>query len=184
MLRNQANLGKGASLARGLARALKHRPSGVITLDGDGQHRAADIVRMIECAHPGRIVIGSRRAGRHTSPPLRYAANRFADFWISLASGEAVDDSQSGFRLYPAELLRALEGDFPKASGFAFESELLIAAARLGFATVAVPIPAIYGLRASHFRPVLDSLKIAVGVARMGLRAPNPRPGSARERIR
>ena len=169
VLRNSINLGKGASLARGLAYALKSGPSGVITLDGDGQHRAQDIFGVIECAyaHPGRVVIGSRRAGRDTSPRLRYAANRLADFWVSLASGCAVDDSQSGFRLYPAELLRRLGGNFPKASRFAFESELLIEAARLGFATVAVPIPAIYGLRrASHFRPVIDSLKIAFAVAR------------------
>lgn len=165
VLRNPVNRGKGASLLRGFVQAIALGPAGILTIDGDGQHRPEDIFRMIDRAGPGRVVIGSRRGGRRTSPALRYAANRFADFWISRAAGNAVDDSQSGFRLYPVELFSRLGGNFPKACRFAFESALLIEAGRLGFSTVAVPIPAIYGLkRASHFRPVVDTLRIAVAV--------------------
>ena len=54
------------------------------------------------------------------------------------------------------------------APGFAFESEILIEAARLGFSTVAVDIPTIYGSvlrRPSHFRPVADITRIVLMVA-------------------
>lgn len=55
----------------------------------------------------------------------------------------------------------------PLARGFAFESEVLIEAARLGFHTVAVDIPTIYGgtRRPSHFRPVADITRIVLMVA-------------------
>ena len=167
---NPVNLGKGASLARGLALAMAGKVAGVITLDGDGQHRPADLVRLIARARarPGTIVIGSRRAASG-APLSRYAANRVADFLISWAAGRAVDDSQSGFRLYPASVLRRLQLGAGLAGGFSFESEILIAAAWLGIGTESVEIPAIYGptLRRSHFRPLADIGRIG---ATIGLR--------------
>jgi len=53
------------------------------------------------------------------------------------------------------------------ARGFEFESEILIEAARLGNCSKAVPIAAIYGSQAreSHFRPVLDIIRIVRMVA-------------------
>ncbi len=82
--------------------------------------------------------------------------------------GIPIDDSQSGFRIYPAALIRALAARPQLARGFAFESEALIEAARLGFSTVAVDVPTIYGdalQRPSHFRPVADITRIVLMVA-------------------
>jgi glycosyltransferase involved in cell wall biosynthesis len=169
VLRNAGNQGKGASLARGLAEAVALRADWVVTLDGDGQHRPADFPQLFACArgNPNKIVIGSRRADSGSAPRARYVANRIADFWVSLASGYNVDDSQSGFRVYPTALLRRLRGGAGMAKRFAFESEMLIEAGRLGVSTVAVPIPAIYTKlqRHSHFRPVLDITRIVFMVA-------------------
>src|ERR1700677_1730945 len=105
VLRNDRNQGKGASLARGFAAAMELDAGWVVTLDGDGQHRPDDLVQVFARARetPDRIIIGSRRADGHAAPRARYIANRVADFWVSLASGHAVDDSQSGFRVYPMD---------------------------------------------------------------------------------
>ena len=51
-------------------------------------------------------------------PPARYAANRIADFWISWAAGQPIDDTQSGFRLYPPAVLAALRDTRPRRTGF------------------------------------------------------------------
>jgi len=170
VLRNPENQGKGASLARGLAAAMALDADWVVTLDGDGQHRAVDLPLLFACAraNPDCIVIGSRRRDGHGAPRARYVAKRVADFWVSLASGHAVDDSQSGFRVYPTALLRRLGGGAGMAKRFAFESEMLIEAGRIGVATIAVPIPSIYGAlqRHSHFRPVVDITRIVFMVAR------------------
>ena len=170
VLRNAANQGKGASLACGLTAAMALDVDWVVTLDGDGQHRPEDFSQLFACARANRdrIVIGSRRGDRHAAPRARYVANRVADYWVSLASGHSVDDSQSGFRVYPMALLRRLDGGAGMAKRFAFESEMLIEAGRLGVTTVAVPIPSIYAAsqRRSHFRPVVDITRIVLMVAR------------------
>ncbi len=170
LIENGDNRGKGAALLAGLRRAYDGGADLVLTLDGDGQHRPEDIPRFVEMAgrHPSRIVIGSRIADKAAFPPARYRANRFADFWISWASGYLVRDSQSGFRLYPRAVVAFLINRSKSAQGFVFESEVLISAAWAGFRSTAVAIPALYGdakRRPSHFRPVIDITKIVVMVA-------------------
>jgi glycosyltransferase involved in cell wall biosynthesis len=170
VLRHAENQGKGASLTRGLTAAMSLDADWVVTLDGDGQHRPENLPMLFACAraNPELIVIGSRRGDRDGAPRARYLANRVADYWVSLASGHAVEDSQSGFRVYPMALLRRLRGGAGMAQRFAFESEMLIEAGRLGVTTVAVPIPSIYAAlqRHSHFRPVVDIARIVGMVTR------------------
>ena len=169
VLRNPVNQGKGASVMRGARYALEQGVAAVITLDGDGQHAPDDIPRLLTMAtrYPRHIIIGSRLANKAAFPRRRYYANRVANFWISWAAGYRIEDSQCGFRLYPADLLRKPRIAEIKASGFEFESEVLIEAARLGHQSIAVPIAATYGTQArdSHFRPVLDIVRIVRMVA-------------------
>jgi glycosyltransferase involved in cell wall biosynthesis len=169
LIRNHRNLGKAASLWRGMALALADEAAAVLTLDGDGQHRPADIPRLLD-AHrdqPQALILGARLHEGGKIPPQRYLANRFANFWIAWAAGQRVEDSQSGFRLYPASLLLALPPRLGRAAGFVFESEVLIEAGRRGTRLLSVPIPAIYepSARRSHFRPVIDIVLITRMVA-------------------
>jgi len=169
LIRNPHNLGKAASLWRGMALALAEEAGAVLTLDADGQHRPEDIPRLLEAhrADPGALVVGARLHQGAIIPAERYYANRFANFWIAWAAGQRVQDSQSGFRVYPASLLRALPPRVGRAAGFVFESEVLIEAGRRGTRLAWVPIPAIYEPRArpSHFRPVADVALITCMVA-------------------
>ncbi|NMJ41313.1 glycosyltransferase family 2 protein [Roseomonas sp. JC162] len=162
-----SNQGKGAALRQGMRAALAGGADYVATLDGDGQHRPEDLPRLLALARPDRIVIGSRRRATG-QPAARRRANRVADFWISWAAGHAVADSQSGFRIYPAAALTALDRYEGRARRFSFESEILIDAARAGITTVAADIPALYAgtlKRPSHFRPVADISRIVMMVA-------------------
>jgi glycosyltransferase involved in cell wall biosynthesis len=169
LISNPVNLGKGASLWRGFAVALAEGADAVITLDGDAQHRPEDIPRLIAAweAQPGRIIIGARLAQRADVPPLRYFGNRFANFWVAWASGFPVADSQSGFRVYPANLLRQVQVAHGPGARFAFESEILIEAGRAGVRSAAVPIAALYppNARASHYRSAVDTARIVRMIA-------------------
>lgn len=186
VLRNPANLGKAGSLRRGFLHALEDGASAVVTLDADGQHEPEDIPRLV-AAHlhsPRSIVVGTRLRGRENAPRSRYLANRFADFWIGWAAGYRMRDSQSGFRLYPATLLAAIDIRNDRSQRFVFESAVLIDAARVGVESVEVGISAIYhgGARASHFRPVADVLLITRMVAWKLLRGGLSIPGLVRRR--
>ena len=165
VLRNPKTAGKSASLRRGIAYALERGATAILTLDADGQHAPEDIPRII-AAHdknPAAIVVGARLHESRNMPWVRYLANRLATSSISLAAGYRVEDSQSGFRLYPAAVVEALEIVHNRSGGFVFESEILIDAARAGVLSIAVPIAAIYrkGARRSYFRPVVDVVMIA-----------------------
>lgn len=169
VLRNETNRGKGASLKRGMGYALEQGATAVITMDGDGQHRPEDSARLLTMAqdHPDHIIVGARLINRAAVPRRRYYANQVANFFISWAAGYSIEDSQSGFRLYPPKLLLEPRIARIRAHGFAFESEILIEAARLGYRSKPVPIEAVYRKesRASHFRPVLDIVRITRMVA-------------------
>jgi len=169
VISNPTNLGKGASLWRGFALALADGADAVVTLDGDAQHCPEDIPRLVDTAraHPGRIIIGARAWDRDTVPPLRYFGNRFANFWVAWAAGFPVADSQSGFRLYPAPVLREVNVFHGPDARFAFESEILIEAGRAGVRSAAVPIAALYpaGARPSYYRSVVDTARIVRMIA-------------------
>jgi glycosyltransferase involved in cell wall biosynthesis len=164
VLRNPTNCGKAASLWRGFQQALAAGASGVVTLDGDGQHEPEDIPRLLAeaASHPNYVIIGARRRDQRRAAFWRYVANRVADFWISWAAGYSLADSQSGFRVYPASLLSSVKIKHGKARSFVFESEILIEATRLGYRSLPVPIEALRrpGARPSYFRPVLDIARI------------------------
>jgi glycosyltransferase involved in cell wall biosynthesis len=169
VISNGENLGKGASLWRGFAVALAEGADAVVTLDADAQHQPEDIPRLVEAwrAQPGRIVIGARVLDRDKAPPLRAFANRFANFWVAWAAGCPVTDSQSGFRLYPAALLKTVRVAHGPGARFAFESEILIEAGRAGVRSAAVPIAAIYPpqARASYYRSAADTARIVRMIA-------------------
>lgn len=166
---NPVNLGKGASLWRGFALALADGADAVVTLDGDAQHCPEDIPRLMDAAraYPGHIIVGARLWDREHVPPLRYFGNRFANFWVAWAAGFPVADSQSGFRLYPAPVLRQVNVFHGPNARFAFESEILIEAGRAGVRSTAVPIPALYPARAraSYYRSVVDTARIVRMIA-------------------
>jgi glycosyltransferase involved in cell wall biosynthesis len=162
------NKGKAACLWVGFDQAMRENMDLIITLDGDGQHRAEDIPALLHeyQQQPSKLVIGARERNLKTQPIGRFIANRFANFWISWAAGYGVSDSQSGFRLYPITLLKKIIR-IRYSEGFVFESEVIIEAAWQGHYTTVITIPSIYhkNRRASHFKPWHDIKKITKMVA-------------------
>lgn len=174
LLRQTVNQGKGVALWLGMQEALAQGADAVITLDADGQHYPEDIPKLLATAQrqPGRLIIAARLERRERAPGLRRFANGMADFWISWAAGYPIRDTQSGFRLYPATFLHRIDAPEGERRGFAFESALLIQAARLGYYPATVAIETLYlpQGRPSHYRPWRDTGRIILLVARELLR--------------
>jgi glycosyltransferase involved in cell wall biosynthesis len=162
LIRHATPLGKGQALRDGFRKARELGFEAVVTMDGDGQHQAADIPRLLAAArrHPDHLVIGARIRHRENQPAARRRANAVADWGISWGCGVPVADTQSGQRYYPRAALELVD---LAADDFVFEAALLIAATRekkLG--VVSVPIDSRYHgeFRGSHFRPVRDVTRI------------------------
>lgn len=173
LLRHPQRMGKGASLRDGFREALRRGLAGVLTMDGDGQHLAADLPRLLDAAnrHPGCVVIGARLRKRSQQPTYRRLANEFGDWGVAWGTGYQIADSQSGQRFYPAAVaaLERVPGE-----DFVFEAQILISAAQqLGTRCVSVPIESRYKtvhggeqFRASHFKPVRDFTRITWHIVR------------------
>lgn len=163
VLRHERRAGKGAALRSGFAEAHRQGARAVVTMDGDGQHSAADIPRLLEAAnrHPGCVVVGARLRKRATQPLHRRIGNDFGDWGIGIGCGFRVVDSQSGQRLYPHAVFTLPD---VVGEGFVFEAQMLLSAARrAGAGIVAVPIETRYAcagdpaqFRKSHFRLLRD----------------------------
>lgn len=157
------NLGKGAALRSGFEYALGRGYDAVLTLDADAQHDPDEIPKLLKEAENGAgIVIGSRLGDKEKVPKARYYTNMVGVRCISWRSKSRLSDSQSGFRVYRAFVLKGMTYT---SAGFETETELLIKAGRRGFGITSVPVSAIYGpevLRRSHFRTVRDTYRICI----------------------
>jgi len=145
VISHRMNLGKSAAIKTGFKYALKTDFTFAVTLDGDGQHDAHEIPRMITQLHEKKsdMIVGLR-AGKKTEMPLyRRVGKRVLDYATSLGNGGMVTDSQSGFRVFSK---KALMGITPKLRGSAFstESEQLMIASDLGFSVETFPITCKY----------------------------------------
>jgi glycosyltransferase involved in cell wall biosynthesis len=162
--------GKGAALRCGFAEARRRRAQNIITLDGDGQHEPQDIPRFLTASGQWRnsIIIGNRLADVTDIPRHRLQAIQVGSFWINWLGECNIQDTQSGFRLYPAAILQSLP---LKHGGFLLESEILLKAGQAGYAMREIPIRPIYqdGQR-SHYRPCRDGVYAAAYLCYWGLR--------------
>ena len=172
VLRQPENRGKGAALRAGM-RALRERgATHALSLDGDGQHLPEEIPLLLRASAeaPRALVLGARQHEPGSLAPIRVFGNRFANRWVRIACGQALEDTQSGFRIYPIDETLALGC---RANRFAFETEVVIQAARAGMEVRSVPVrvwnPPV-GERTSHFRGFSDTVRIVLTVIGLLLR--------------
>jgi glycosyltransferase involved in cell wall biosynthesis len=172
VLRHAANRGKGVALRTGMDALLARGATHAITLDGDGQHLPGEMPELLRACAADRsaLVLGARQHPAGSLAPIRVFGNRFANRWVEIACGVALDDTQSGFRVYPLRETIALGC---RADHFAFETEVIIRAVRAGIAIRSVPVRVWNpppDERSSHFRGFRDSLRIVFTVIALILR--------------
>lgn len=156
------NRGKGYALIAGFEALADY--DAVVTLDADGQHPPECFPAFVAAAERGADLVLGTREITPDMPPLRRFANRFSSAWCSAIAGQAIGDSQCGYRLYSRELLRRTPVE---ASRYEVETELAVRAARLGFRLAEVPIPTVYGDETSHLSPTRDVPRIVAMMLRL-----------------
>lgn len=156
------NIGKGRALRNGFRKAIEMNFEYAITIDSDGQHFASDIPNFIQeiQKEPNSLLIGSRNMTQENVPKKSSFGNKFSNFWFKFETGIVLEDTQSGFRLYPLQLI-------PKqfyTNKFEFEIEVIVRSAWKGIVVKNIPIKILYdpAERVSHFRPFKDFTRISI----------------------
>lgn len=158
------NRGKGFALKTGLREATAQGFRYALTIDSDGQHFPDDIpvfIREIE-KQPDTLLIGARDLTSDNMPGKNTFANRFSNFWFRLETGIALQDTQSGYRMYPLQKLQNIRYF---TTGYEFELEIMVRAAWRRVPVKNVAINVYYppqAERVSHFRPFRDFSRISV----------------------
>lgn len=165
LLTHAANRGKGRALKTAFEYFLSSYAKdyfGVITVDADGQHMLADILRMKEAlfAHPDSLTLGCRNFDGQDIPLRSRLGNRITRGVMRFLCGMEIRDTQTGLRAISGSLLRI----FIKTPGerYEYEMNMLLEAQKNHCPFYQVPIETVYydNNQSSHFSPLKDSLKI------------------------
>ena len=159
------NQGKGNALREGFKRAFSLGYDYAITIDSDGQHFPEDIPTFIETLKKSEnknlLLIGARNMSQESVPKKSSFGNKFSNFWFWVETGIKLQDTQSGFRLYPLKILEKLSFYTKK---FEFEIEVIVKAAWKDVEVKNIPVKVLYDEteRVSHFRPFQDFTRISI----------------------
>jgi glycosyltransferase involved in cell wall biosynthesis len=173
-LTHKQNAGKGVALITAFNHILNdpeyEKFDAILTIDGDGQHRPAEIPALLEAyeREPTSVVVGTREVDRPDIKRRRRWGNIVSRYFISWACHQYIPDTQSGFRIFSRDLLaKILPGLGP--GRYETETAFLILAAREGHKIEPAPISTIYTDEAeqvSSFNPYLDSYLVFKVVAK------------------
>ena len=164
VLHHEANRGKGEALKTGFRHLLAcEAVTNIVTVDADGQHLAEDVARVRDAARsePDALILGARSFEAEAGVPLKSAVgNKATRAVLRLTAGLDLKDSQTGLRAVPRPLAeRCLAIG---SARYEFELEMLLLARRMDVAIRETDIATVYldRNRATHFRPVRDSIGI------------------------
>ncbi|WP_262149637.1 DUF2062 domain-containing protein [Chryseobacterium foetidum] len=157
------NKGKGNGLKIGFRKAKELGYHHAITIDSDGQHYPNDIPVFVNALleeNEDVLLIGNRNMSQDGIPKKSSFGNRFSNFWFWFETGIKLEDTQSGYRLYPLHKI-------PKkyfTPKFEFEIEIIVRTAWRHIPVKNVPIKVLYdpAERVSHFRPFKDFTRISI----------------------
>lgn len=129
-LHHCSNLGKASSLKTGCEAAIQLGTDVIALMDADGQHKPEDLPRffdLIEKEHLD-VAIGSRRGG-DKMPFVRKLGNQALKYATRLLFHVHVEDIQSGFRVFRADVYPKLKWTSTGSSHYFADAEMT---ARIG----------------------------------------------------
>lgn len=163
LLRHEVNRGKGAALKTAINYFIENRQDyfGAVAADADGQHRTDDIIkvakRMIES---GSITLGYRNFDLESVPARSKFGNKMTAGVFRLFFGMKLKDTQTGLRAFPRSVMKELA--LVEGERYEYETQMLVYMSRKALPYEEVEIETVYieDNKSSHFRPIVDSIRI------------------------
>ncbi|MEW6138231.1 MAG: glycosyltransferase family 2 protein [Thermodesulfobacteriota bacterium] len=129
------NKGNGAAVKT----ALRAVAGGIVAImDGDGQHNAADLPRLLERLRDFDLVVGTRSFSFGESSPIRNAGNILLRKLASFLAEQEIPDLTSGFRAFRHEVARKFLHVYP--NGYSFPSTSTLCFITAGYNVGFLPI--------------------------------------------
>ncbi len=166
LVNHNVNLGQGRAYKSGLNAYLGltdlDQSIGVIQCDCDGQHCVEDVNKVAELMRENResFIVGTREFSDKTIPFRSRFGNNCTNFVFKHFVGLPLNDVMSGLKGLPkAFIYKLIEA---RGERFEFVTTTLLEVKKCNLDIIQIPIQTIYinGNETSHFRPVLDSVKI------------------------
>lgn len=164
VLTHSVNRGKGAALKTAFEYFLANRPEsdGVVTADGDGQHRINDIIACAKEMTNGEpaVILGCRDFSLPHVPERSRFGNKMTSGVFRVFCGMKISDTQTGLRAIPRKYIPTLitaDGD-----RYEYETHMLLMLGACSIPYREIKIETVYydNNEKSHFRPIRDSLRV------------------------
>ena len=141
----KGKLGLGTAYIAGFKWALEKNYEFIYEMDADFSHNPNDLERLYDACKNGNgdLAIGSRYiTGVNVVnwPMGRVLMSYYASSYVRLITRMKVRDTTAGFKCYRNKVLRTIDLDKIKFTGYAFQIEMKFTAWKLGFNVIEVPI--------------------------------------------
>jgi glycosyltransferase involved in cell wall biosynthesis len=163
VLTHQYSKGNGASIKTGAREASNEI---LVFMDGDGQHKPADVLKLLEHFSEGYdMVVGARSTATQASVS-RLVANSVYNKLSSWISGQKIDDLTSGFRAVNGKKFKQFIYLLP--NGFSYPTTITMAFFRAGYSVSYMDIEAGKREGKSHISLVKDGVRFFLIIFKIG----------------
>ena len=160
---HQYSKGNGASIKSGARHASRDT---VVFMDGDGQHKPADILRLYAVFCQGHdMVIGARSAATQASVG-RLLANTLYNRLSSWMANQTIRDLTSGFRIVNRR--KFLKFLYLLPNGFSYPTTITMSFFRAGYSVAYVDIEAGKREGKSHINLLKDGMRFFLIIFKIG----------------
>ena len=161
LVEHEVNKGKGEAILSGATKAKELGYDSFVTMDADKQHISSQIQKLTTAYQENTIVIGNRDFKGEHIPNSSKFGRKFSNFWVMLETFKKLGDTQSGFRMYPVNIL-----ELPLTNKrFDFEVEILVHHSYRGGAIKDIEVECYYPPheeRITHFDKLWDNVHITL----------------------
>jgi dolichol-phosphate mannosyltransferase len=144
MEERKGKLGLGTAYLHGFSWGLQRDYSLIYEMDADFSHNPADLEKLKEaCLNGADVAIGSRyiKGVNVVNWPMgRVLMSYYASAYVRLITGMKFRDTTAGFKCYSSKVLRAIDFEQIRFTGYAFQIEMKYTAWKLGFNIIEIPI--------------------------------------------
>jgi glycosyltransferase involved in cell wall biosynthesis len=156
--------GNGAAVKSG---ARVSKGDYLVFMDGDGQHSAADVGRLLAKIDEGYdLVVGARSGLDSQASVARWSANAIYNGFASWMVNRKIDDLTSGFRCVNRRKFLSFLYLLP--NGFSYPTTSTMAFFRAGYSVGFVPITVSRRVGSSHISMVKDGVRFLLIIFKVG----------------